>query len=270
MHTLTTRRADSLRRESQLLRTHMAASLTAAPYLQSFEVCMRLPFARGSGVRDNYQALRNLFVLALLFLLVGLTGGLKAEAGDIQRGMVTSGGPGSQFAIADFDGDKRPDLASIQAEPNSSGIITYWIQLQLSISGRQSVRLLAPAGGLLVEARDVNGDNAVDLIFATAWLRQPVAVFLNDGHGNFSRTEPTAFPDAFRQTNTNWVSASNEVTDAVGSLPQSRSSFYSQNQALLHGQSPIGSSAFSSLVLLVNPFLISHAGRAPPSELPHS
>jgi hypothetical protein len=52
-------------------------------------------------------------------------------------------------------------------------------------------------------------------------LRQPVAIFLNDGHGNFSRAEPTAFPGAFSESKTNWVSGSSLTTDAVGMASQS-------------------------------------------------
>jgi len=225
---------------------------------------------RRRDLRDNRRALRSLFLWISLLLLFGLAGSNTAEAADIQSGPVTSVGPGPQFAIADFDGDVRPDLASIQAGSNSSGTTDYWIQLQLTAAGRQSFRLVAPAGGLWIEARDVNGDHAVDLVLGTAWFNQPVAILLNNGHGSFSRVEPAAFPGAFSESKTNWGSGSNHVIDAVGVPPQSRTGACSEPRGLLHGRSPAGSIPPSSSGFLVSPLLISHAGRAPPSEIPHS
>src|ERR1035437_2390402 len=156
-------------------------------------VDMKRKFVRRISAGSNHPALRNLFLWTSLLVLFGFAGRGTAEAADIQSGPVTSIGPGPQFAIADFDGDLRPDLARIQPRPNSSGATNYWIQIQLSAVGRQSIRLVAPAGGLEIEARDVNGDHAVDLVLTTAWFNQPVAVLLNDRHGGFSRVEPTAF-----------------------------------------------------------------------------
>src|SRR5271170_3994083 len=66
------------------------------------------------------------------------------------------------------------------------GRTNYSVQLHLSSVGQHSIQLVAPAGGLQIEARDVNGDDAIDLVLTTAWLKQPVAIFLNDGHGSFS------------------------------------------------------------------------------------
>ena len=221
--------------------------------------------------RGSRRAPRILFLWLSLLLLVGLAEGSRAEAADIQqRGPVTSVGPGPQFAIADFDGDVRPDLASIQAGSNSSGKTDYWIQLQLTAAGRQSFRLVAPAGGLWIEARDVNGDHAVDLVLGTAWFNQPVAIFLNNGHGSFSRVEPAAFPGAFSECKTIWGSASNQAIDAVGVPPQSRAGTYSEARGLLHGRSPTCSIPPSSSKFVVSPLLVSHAGRAPPSKIPHS
>jgi hypothetical protein len=225
---------------------------------------------RRRDLRDNHRALRSLFLWISLLLLFGLAGSNTAEAAGIESGPVTSVGPGPQFAIADFDGDVRPDLASIQAGSNSSGTTDYWIQLQLTAAGRQSFRLVAPAGGLWIEARDVNGDHAVDLVLGTAWFNQPVAILLNNGHGSFSRAEPAAFPGAFSESKTNWGSASNHVIDAVGVPPQSRTGTCSEPRGLLHGRSPTGSIPPSSSGFLVSPLLISHAGRGPPSEVPHS
>jgi len=225
-----------------------------------------LTFLRDSLVTRRFLLFRSLIVLLLFH---GLFGGRAAASADVQNPPVTSPGPGLPFAIADFDGDRRPDLASVQGGRSDSFSTDYWIQLQLSALGRQSIRLVAPAGGLLIEARDVNGDHAVDLVLATAWFRQPVAIFLNDGHGNFSRAEPTAFPGAFGESKTNWVSATNLATDSVGVPTESGAGIFAGEKDLLHDPSPAGLIPLSSAGFPISPFLISQAGRAPPSEVPH-
>jgi hypothetical protein len=171
--------------------------------------------------------------------------------------------------IADFDGDLRSDLASVQSGLTSYGTTDYCIQLQLTAAGHQSIRLFAPAGGLRIEARDVNGDHAVDLVLATAWSNQPVAIFLNDGHGSFSRVEPTAFPGAFSDSKTNLASDSNLAKDTVGVPPQSGAGIHTEEKDLIHEVSKAELIPPSSVGFPVSPFLISHAGRAPPLEVSH-
>jgi len=202
--------------------------------------------------------------LALLLLF-----GSAAAGVNVQNLPATSFGLGPQFAIADFDGDVRPDVASIQIGLNSSGNTTYWIQLQLSAVSSQSIGLVAPMGGLLIEARDINGDHAVDLVLATAWFKQPVAILLNNGHGSFSRVEPTAFPGAFTGSRTNWDSAANHLMDMLGLPPQARSGICQKSRGLLRGRSPTSWILFSSPGSLANSLLISHTGRAPPSKVPY-
>jgi len=109
------------------------------------------------------------------------------------------------FAIADFDGDRRPDLASVEVQtPSSSGATRYSIRLRFASGAGQAFGVIAPAGGLQLMARDVNGDNAPDLLVRTAWQHQRVALFLNDGHGNFTPADPAAFPAAAQNDDVQW------------------------------------------------------------------
>jgi hypothetical protein len=147
---------------------------------------------------------RLLLVCALLIL--ALTGAASARAksadaidANATPAMLPAAGSATPFAIADFDGDQRPDLARVQAAPSGSYETQYWIQLELSRTGRQLIGIVAPFGGLRVAASDVNGDHAIDLVLSTAWLGRPVAILLNDGHGRFTAEKPSAFPGAFRQ-----------------------------------------------------------------------
>lgn len=114
----------------------------------------------------------------------------------------------SQFAIADFDGDRNPDLATVQIEPSGNqGSKVYSIRFQLTSGAGQVFGVTAPAGGLQIVAEDVNGDNALDLLVSTAWQHKAVAVLLNDGHGNFSFAKPELFPEAAQENGAQWSSS---------------------------------------------------------------
>jgi hypothetical protein len=211
-----------------------------------------------------------LFRFVVLLLYFGFVHGGTAARAYAEDRPATSLGPGLTFAIADFDGDRRPDFASIQAKQDRGGSSDYSIQIQLSELGRQSIHLVAPAGGLLIEARDVDGDDTIDLVVSTAWLRQPVAIFLNDGHGIFSRAELAAFPEAFSECETNLGSGSNPATDALGISPRPGAGICRDENDSGIDRSP------ASLILVLSAgfppdsFLTSHFGRAPPSEVHHS
>jgi hypothetical protein len=204
-------------------------------------------------------------IASLLFLGFG---GLTFAAQLAPENLSSSLWPVPQFAIADFDGDVRPDLASIEGGLNSSGDTNYWIRLQLSAGGPQSIHLVAPAGGLFIEARDVNGDHAIDLVLATAWHKQPIAVFLNDGHGRFTRTEPTRFPQALDQSHKYWRATPNHVTDAVGT-PASCGKGFSKAKGLRHVLTPAALIPISCWMLKIDPCLLLESGRAPPPEILH-
>ena len=208
---------------------------------------------------------------AFLFLLFGFAGVGSAEAANIRNTRVTPAALGAQFAIADLDGDGRPDLANIEPGPTGGGgKATYWIQLQLSGSGRQPIQVVAPPGGLLIKAVDVdNGNHFIDLILTTAWFKQPVAILLNDGHGRFSRVDPAAFPDEFTSSTTTWVSSPDHAIDAIGAPPQPRPGMFREARGLLGVRPYAETISYSSLSLLSSSFLISRAGRAPPSEVPY-
>jgi len=104
-----------------------------------------------------------------------------------------------QFAIGDFDGDHRPDLANVRTGAGSRSGVLYWIDFRLSTGLRRTFGVTASAGGLKLASRDVNGDHLLDVVVTSSLTDEPVAVFLNDGRGNFTPREPSAFPEAFRR-----------------------------------------------------------------------
>ena len=107
----------------------------------------------------------------------------------------------THFAIADFDGDNRPDLATVETGLIGASHARYWIGFRMSAGARQTIGVNAPVGGLEITSRDVNGDNIIDLVVSTAWLKSPVAVLVNDGHGNFTIHDPAAFSSALINPN---------------------------------------------------------------------
>jgi hypothetical protein len=155
---------------------------------------------------------------AFLCVILGFAACGNAASSGPQSWPVSSTHAASQFAIADFDGDNRPDLATVQVGHSSSWDTHYWIAFQLSRGSRQILGITAPAGGLQITSRDANGDSFLDVVVTTAWTNRPVAVLLNDGQGNFKASNPSAFPGAFTTSEKSWVSTIDEVKDATAIL----------------------------------------------------
>jgi hypothetical protein len=226
-------------------------------------------FALSRFLSYRLATVRCLYRSLCLLFFVGLLSGAAAAA-DVPSASAASLQLNQSFSIADFDGDLKPDLASVQAGRSDFSRTDYWVQLQLSEAGRQSFRIVAPMGGLEIVSRDVNGDHVLDLVLTTTWLRQPVAILLNDGHGSFTRVDPDAFPDALSESKTSWASTTAYPTDVVGIPPQSREDISSTSELFLHLRSQSGFIASSESRLAPAPFLLSHSARAPPFEFPQS
>jgi hypothetical protein len=82
-----------------------------------------------------------------------------------------------QRALGDFDGDGRADLASIQRHAGRQLI-------SVQLSGSQSLIQLDVAVSALIE-NDIDHDGDLDLVAAKP--DGEVLVWLNDGHGRFTR-----------------------------------------------------------------------------------
>jgi hypothetical protein len=131
-------------------------------------------------------------IVGAALLFAGLVIGL-ADLGKAESLPPSASAIGPHFAIADFDGDNQPDLATVEVGQVTASRARYWILFQMSAGPRQFIGVTAPVGGIEIASRDVNGDSSPDLVVTTPWLNRPVAVLLNDGHGNFTLYDPAAF-----------------------------------------------------------------------------
>jgi hypothetical protein len=133
-------------------------------------------------------------ILGLLCLCACVTVFDLGAAEAAQGSFAGTSGFTPRFAIADFDGDRKPDLATIEVERDAVIGTRYSIRLHLSAGEESAIGITGPQGGLQIVARDVNGDDAMDLVVTTAMDSHFVAVLLNDGHGKFTLAKPGAFP----------------------------------------------------------------------------
>jgi hypothetical protein len=121
----------------------------------------------------------------------------------------------SHIAIADFDGDLQPDVATVESGSVAALRASYRIRFELSRGTEQSIGVVAAAGGLQIWPQDVNGDNFPDLMISSKWLHEPVAILLNDGHGNFTVAAPGTFPQAKWGNETNLAAAGSDEKESV-------------------------------------------------------
>jgi hypothetical protein len=175
----------------------------------------------------------------------------------------------THFAIADFDGDSRPDLATVETGLVGVSHARYWIGFRLSAGARQMIGVNAPVGGLEIASRDVNGDNIVDLVVSTAWLKSPVVVLVNDGHGNFTIREPSAFSSALTNPSRTLESPAQQNPDTAIAVPARGSSdFIASERAVASVDSSeklLTSNSLRKVFLLV----VCSSGRAPPLSENH-
>lgn len=213
-----------------------------------------------SGRINPLPASLRFFLLALLgsFLV-----NIPAQASDVS---LPPSGSQLHFAINDFDGDLRPDVATIQAVSNNSSSTIYQVQLELSAGGPQSIHLLGPAGGLRIVACDVNGDAIPDLIVSSAWREEPLAVLLNDGRGAFSLADPSSFPLTSGRSEKTLNGNLQPQTDTVALRQPLPIGDFSGSKYLLHPSPGAGSIPRANSVSFLSALLVSLPGRAPPQS----
>ena len=171
----------------------------------------------------------------------------------------------TQFAIADFDGDLQPDLALVRVTRDGFPSTQYSVDFDFSSGTKPAICFVGPSGGLLITPRDVNGDKFADLVVTSLLDSQFVAIFLNDGKGNFILAEPSDFPGAVKRAEFR-LFAPEDVPVAQFALQSGRDTAgEADGSAGWHGPRPISAIAVPGSPLTVRAELaFPSAGRAPP------
>jgi hypothetical protein len=211
----------------------------------------------GEGRAWGKAAASWLLAAACCFLLTTASHGHPSHAG-------TSAAAVAPFAIGDFDGDSRPDLATVRVGQISASNARYWINFELSAGSRQLIYFTAPVGGLEITTRDVNGDESVDLVVTTALLARPVAILLNDGHGKFTYRDAVEFTGIVWRFESGLRGANVDGKDAVAWTQSTTADKDGRSPPAVRLQST-ELFAESSSIALKNSFLV-FSGRAPPAS----
>jgi hypothetical protein len=206
----------------------------------------------------------GLFVILCLAVLVWLPAATAARR--TEGSAPLAGLTGASFAIADFDGDSLPDLATVETGPAIAQHTNYWIQFEFSLGNKRSFAVSAPAGGLQIASRDVNGDHFLDVIISTQLANEPVAVLLNDGLGNFTLADAKKFAPAIWDARQQWLAGGQEVTDCEAAMA---SSGWARGVENLRGRAelPPAVTKVSALDEKLRCFVVLYEvqGRAPPA-----
>jgi hypothetical protein len=159
---------------------------------------------RNNGRRATAPAPWRCWRIPFLILTLGVANASLAATGRVLsapplplRSLEHIGG----WAVADFDGDSRPDMAITKMEAQGAGYV-YWLEFDLSTRRPSDSTQQLPGFpviassmfGLHLTPRDVDGDHDLDIVVTMGFARQPVAVWINDGQGGFEEGDLAAYP----------------------------------------------------------------------------
>lgn len=223
----------------------------------------RLIYMRVRMLRGNWSRGTRVRFAPLLCCLTALIG-VAVIAAHSQSSPTIFVPSMPHFAIADFDGDNQPDFATVQLGQRGQQEGRYSIGFQLSTGVRQSIAVTAPIGDVQVTLRDVNGDNSLDLVVTSEWLRRPVAILLNDGHGHFTLSGNTQLAEYLY--NIQELSPQPQIKDVTALLPSRNISRPQAQDLRIPAPRELGRTPASLLACRSLRFLHSRSlGRAPPT-----
>ena len=183
----------------------------------------RLLMSRRFCTRDKIARAAWVSLSLLCFCVFAMVFGRdSAQAAQGTSGEASRFSP--QFAIADFDGDRKPDVATVEIVREAALDSYYSIRLRLSAGEDSAIGIAGPQGGLELVARDVNGDDVMDLVVTTAMGSRFVAILINDGHGKFTLAKAGAFPSIESDEGVRLVAAQ-EPAEECAALQLTRGTF---------------------------------------------
>jgi len=117
----------------------------------------------------------------------------------------------SAWALADFNGDLRPDLAT--ASPVHHDALGYLqeVRIDLGQSAHTSFTFWSRAARVQFGAWDIDGDDDRDIIVVELLSKRPIGVWLNDGTGSFEPGDLTKFQKLWTSDSTRGWRARPEV-----------------------------------------------------------
>jgi hypothetical protein len=111
-----------------------------------------------------------------------------------QNASLTAAAGRSSGALGDFDGDQHADLALAEPQGVFNGAYRYRVDVYLSTDLNTTFDVdSGAAGGLHIIARDVDGDLDLDLVISSEFGREPVGIWINDGHGVFTKGQAETY-----------------------------------------------------------------------------
>ncbi len=137
--------------------------------------------------------------LRLAPVLVAAFGVSVAQAGSGPASACSPALDSSQslWAAADFDGDKSVDLARVRVRRAGDSVLASGVDLfAFCTNSVPAIFGSFPQVGLVLSAQDIDADHDQDLVLRDEFAGEALGIWLNDGMGGFSETEPADFPGA--------------------------------------------------------------------------
>lgn len=168
------------------------------------------------------------------------------------------------FAMADFGGDSRPDLAAVEVDRLGEHIADYRVYIRLTEGGEQNLRLTGPLGELSITPKDVTGDGSLDLVISSG-SGDLVGIFVNDGKGHFDKANPADFAkDRGRRSSRSFLTTTRPYIIATFATLEGQA-FHCRSE-WIHFRRTNSRSLIPALESVrIQAFLYSGANRAPPS-----
>ena len=125
-------------------------------------------------------------------------GAVSATAADAPLADFRLGSAASPFGwstvIGDFNADGAPDLAVADRGARRPGGFSFNLHLVVSGLSRQDIPFVSSHASVTVRAIDVDRDHDVDLVISAVPSGELVAIWLNDGRGQFTEGSAGQFP----------------------------------------------------------------------------
>ncbi len=155
--------------------------------------------------------------LTVLFIATPLLRAQDGFQGAMAKSSPSLGRTGSQLfgptlAIADLDSDNRPDGALLVDSGQFRGTHNFNIELHFAGRSNAGISFQSSEPALSVAARDIDHDGDIDLVVEQAFTHERLQIWLNDGHGNFSKGRMEDFPSDVRPARQQM--SSSEATDS--------------------------------------------------------